>query len=670
MKYVYTSSLLAIISFSKVAFGSDFVQNGQYELEGNDGQAYYYNNHNGQYYNENEPYDEEIPEIYQVKVPVVQQISAPTLTPAQVTSPQPIMVAQRVKAPEIFAEQAPIPVMAVRQVPAPMQAPAVVPGARSIVSQVRNYEIPAESKKERSRTKKMIKRDKIQRMVRKLFKADKKAVNIARTINSVKATNPELASKLTVKLDKIKARIQKLADKLKSKVDPIRFDVISTSIKIYDPKTDLTAKPTEYKKLTEEKKVKKMTRKLLRADFKAVNLARAIYALKNKNPQLAQRLSAKFEKTKSRISKILAKIQTKVDAANFQKVSEKVKINDPKTDLTAKPLTLKQIKNHIIAKKIQRRIRIRDRKSVNLARAINAAKGKDPKLAQILKKKLDRNIRKLRNSLNRLKKRVGSDKLDKIISKIRILSPSVDLKAAPTPRKKRTKDEKVARLTRRTLKSARMARRLRRKLKAALKSGNRRHAVKISKIIRKASINRLRALKKLSSLIETDAVKAIAIKSHFKVPKIPRSTRRKRIYKNEYQISKETGHKHKIHPKSQNVKPKRRVERLKVCRGRKIKGRVSRKLYLIRKLRKLSGRSISNRKASNRRIRYLIRKFKRCARRCCDKCVGNCLNKSIHLIKSHTAEGEGYKYISGRRGMLKLKIDLKAYDKKKVKASK
>ncbi|OMJ25996.1 hypothetical protein AYI70_g515 [Smittium culicis] len=667
MKYVYTSSLLAMISFSKVTHGSYFGQNGQYKLQGNDGQVYYDNNHNGLYYNDNEPYDEAIPEIYQNKVPAVQPISPPT--PANVAFPQQIIAAQQVQVPEMVAKQAPIPAMVSQQTPELVQAPAPVSGARSIVSQVRNGQFSVESKKERSRIKKMIKRDKIQRMVRKLFKADRKAVNIARTINSVKSTNPELASKLSLTLDKIKARIQRLTDKLKSKVDPIRFDVISTSIKINDPKTDLTAKPTDYKKLTEEQKVKKMTRKVLRADFKAVNLARAINALKDKNPKLAEKLSAKLERTKSRISKILDKIKTKVDAANFQKISEKVKINDPKTDLTTKPLTLKQVKNHIIAKKIQRKIRIRDRKSVNLARALNAAKGKNPKLARILKKKLDRNIRKLRNSLNRLKKRVSADKLDKVISKVRILSPSVDLKAAPNPRRKLTKDEKVARLTRRTLKSARMARRLNRKLKAALKSGNRRHALKLSKIIRKASINRSRALNKLSRLVESDAVKAIAIRTHFKVPKVARLTKRKSIYQNKHQIPKNTENKNIFNPIRQNVKPKYRDGRFKVRRGRKYKGRESRKLKLLRKLRKLSGRPIRIRKASNRRLRYLIRKFKKCARRCCDKCVGNCLSKSINLIKSHTAEGESYKYNSGRRGMLKLKIDLKANNKKNVKAA-
>ncbi|OMJ19462.1 hypothetical protein AYI69_g6610, partial [Smittium culicis] len=389
MKAVYTSSLLAILSIAKTSLGNENNHNYGYELNENNHElmnnefqnGYYPENYNG--YQENQQFNDQVydytnPELFQAGV------------------------------------QARAPIKAVALGPYPISAAGPAP----VNAQSRTDQKPKISRRAR-------------KIIQRIAKADAKAVNIARTINAIKTTKPEVAAKLAVKLEKIKAKISKAVTKVQSVVDPNIYQKIVSRVKITNPNTDLTAKPKTRKEIRIASRAKKLARRLRKLDARAVNIARTINAIKATKPEKAAKLAIKLEKTKARVQKIVAKIQTMVSPKKYQKIASKVKITNPNTNLNAKPKSFKAIRTKVRTRRLAKRIARSDAKAVQLARRINAVKNTKPEVAAKLAVKLEKVKARIQKSVAKLQKVASPAVFDKISAKIKITNPKTNLTAKP-----------------------------------------------------------------------------------------------------------------------------------------------------------------------------------------------------------------------------------------------
>ncbi|OMJ16619.1 hypothetical protein AYI69_g7770, partial [Smittium culicis] len=248
MKAVYTSYFLATLSLSQIVSSNVINNEASYKKLNNekDISEHRYDqipyNENGSidaaiYGGKNQIYDQSN-DLYQNQA-AQQKIDVPG---APVQEPEPeipqVQAPIPVSAPDIVSEPAPAPGVVQEPAPAPgimhEPVPAPVPVSPDLSGSNNNGK----------------KAKKLRKIAKFIRKADNKAVNIARTINAVKANKPKLAEKLEKKLAKIRNRIEKALAKLK-KIAPINiFEKIESRIKISNPATDLNAKPKPYKRLS------------------------------------------------------------------------------------------------------------------------------------------------------------------------------------------------------------------------------------------------------------------------------------------------------------------------------------------------------------------------------------------------------------------------------------
>ncbi|OMJ09743.1 hypothetical protein AYI70_g10747 [Smittium culicis] len=173
---------------------------------------------------------------------------APVQEPAPIPVSAPGIVSEAAPAPGVVQEAAPAPGVVQEPVPAPGNVSEPAPAPVSVSPDLSgSYNNGKKVKKVR----------KIAKFIRK---ADNKAVNIARTINSVKANRPRLAERLQKKLAKIRNRIEKSLAKLKKRVPTDVFEKIASRIKINNPATDLNAKPKPYRRLSNLARAKKLAK--------------------------------------------------------------------------------------------------------------------------------------------------------------------------------------------------------------------------------------------------------------------------------------------------------------------------------------------------------------------------------------------------------------------------